>query len=466
MAIVPNNPYAVLPNSSTPNPENIQELSAVDTAGRGQIDRELKNMPAGAGEGWVKGYLARKQLQRDTNADQRQEETLNMTKEELGWKRQAFEKEANLQQGMLTAANEGGYNGVISYLQKADPERAVDFTKKKLGLDEQIMNNSVLQATSKKDIASAMAESYGILGRMGASILTAPPQDQEAMYKQMLPIAKTVNPDAPDNLQEAMPMLLLSMAQSVPANQFWANKTAAQQSLSQADKMNADIERRQNNGETADNSPELRSLLIQRNGYEQKAQKSQWEADNYQYDKALKQGAALQTITNGIQHNYNSDSKSYKDYLDNTTGLKSALAAYQANQNNTDDQAAVGYKYARMINGVGPLVEQDLRRLMENNAALTQGWMDLKNLGTGQKVIMNPTQMKNVQDTLGMLDMVMANKQSVVNHHYTQILDSKGIPRGSLSYANSAPPEAVQYLTQNPDKQTQEDFYNKYGYMP
>lgn len=442
-------------------PAAIQDLSAVPTR-----NNSIPDIPQGAGKAYVDGLMARKQLEMTQSSNDRSEEQLNMTKEEFGYKRQQVEKELTLQNGMTTAAQQGGYNGVISYLQQQDPEKAMQFTDAKLKLDDHILNNSVLQATSQRDKAAAMVESYGVLGKMGAALMAAPAEDRENMYHNMMPIVKTVNPAAPENLQEAVPMFMLAMAQSIPANQFWGNKTTAQKSQSAADKLNQDIEARQAKGESPDTSPELHSLFVQRDGLMAKAQKAQWDADNYQTDKSLQQGAAKQTIINGMQSKYNTDSKTYRDYLDNSTSLRASLATYAANPDNSDAQSAIGYRYARIINGAGPLVEGDLKRLMENNAALTQGWMDLKNLGTGQKMQMTPTQVKNTGDVLGQLDMLMSNKQGVVNQHYSQQLDSRGMERGSLSFVNSAPPAAIDYLNKNATKENQDMFYNKYGYLP
>ncbi len=478
MALIPNNPYAtpdeqengrvnqmMLQGQINPyqRPNKVQDLSAVATAPAelGPID-----MPKGAGEGWAKGFLARKELERQTNADRRAEETLNLTKEEFGQKRFLFEKEMSLQNGMANAAQLGGYNGVISYLEQQDPERAIDFTKRKLALDESIMNNEVLRATSKKDIASAMAESYGIIGKMGASIFMAPPDQQEAMYSKLLPILRTVDPNAPDNLAEGTPNLMLGMAQSMPANAFWANKTTAQQAQSAAGKLQSDIDNRVARGETPENSEGLRNLLGQMSSLTNKAQKAQWDADKYEMDKDLQRKISTQTLVNGIQDRYTRDSKPFQEFMSSSTGIKNSLQVYLADPNNADAAASVKYHYAKMNAGGGVLSDTDLVKAVGENTALSQAMLDLQNIGLGQKKVFTETQIGNIKAVLDLMDKTMMNKQGKVNSHYTQVLDSNGLPRGSLSFAQSAPPAAIDALMNNPTPQMQDDFYKKYGYMP
>jgi hypothetical protein len=192
------------------------EAGFVQTAPKGYIDPNAPiNAPAGAGKGWVEGYLARQELNR-------QNATLGMLQEEQGWKRTDREKKRMIDDGMAEAAQNGGYNGVIDYLQTADPDRAMEFQSKKLDLDAKIMKNGVMQALLPTEKAKAMAEGYGVLGKMGFALLKAPAEERANMYQTMLPIIKQVNPDAPSSLnQSAVDMFALGIAQSSDENQLY-----------------------------------------------------------------------------------------------------------------------------------------------------------------------------------------------------------------------------------------------------
>ena len=109
--------------------------------------------------GQMQGYLLRQENDRANakmalaqNQDGREERQLGMMEEGFGWKREEYQKEKTLQAGMTAAAQDGGYEAVIKYLEKADPTKAIEFTKQKLSLDKDIMSNDVLKATSKYQI--------------------------------------------------------------------------------------------------------------------------------------------------------------------------------------------------------------------------------------------------------------------------------------------------------------------------
>lgn len=200
------------------------ESGFVQTAPQGYLDPNAPiNAPAGAGEGWVKGYLAKQELNR-------QNAVLGMEQEKQGWSRTDREKRRMIDDGMSQAAQNGGYNGVIDYLKTADPDRAVEFENKKLDLDQKIMKNDVMQTLLPTEKAKAMAEGYGVLGKMGFALLKAPAEDRDNMYQTMLPIIKQVNPQAPSSLnQNAVDMFALGIAQSTDENQLYGyNKQQTQ----------------------------------------------------------------------------------------------------------------------------------------------------------------------------------------------------------------------------------------------
>lgn len=187
--------------------------------------------------GWMQGTKARIQDElsinkdiRDTgylglaqNEDARAEKDSSMKQEAFGWKREDRQRDQMIQQGIAQAGQEGGYEGVIDYLKQADPERAIDFTNKKLALDRNMMTTDTMKALAPSQQAAAMVEGYGIFGRMSQALLQAPEEDRDGMYKHILPILKQVNPYAPEQLDhDAKDMLLLGAAQYDPNSRLFS----------------------------------------------------------------------------------------------------------------------------------------------------------------------------------------------------------------------------------------------------
>lgn len=167
---------------------------------------------------WVKGFeLAASRSESNTR--------LGMDQQKMGAAlTDRFEGRALLD-GMKAAAQTGGYNGVIDYLSVTDPEKAIKFHKEKLELDASIMQNDVMQTLVPTQKAKAMVEGYGALGKMGYALLNAKPNERAEMYKQMLPMIKTVNPNAPDSLDDkATGMFMLASSQAQPENILFGEK--------------------------------------------------------------------------------------------------------------------------------------------------------------------------------------------------------------------------------------------------
>ena len=106
---------------------------------------------------------------------------LNMRKEEHSWKVEDRDKLERLDSGMKEAASREGYFGVIDYLKRENPVMALEFHAKKLKLDEGIMQNNVMQARLPAEKATALAESYRVLGKLAMGVLQAPEKDRQEM---------------------------------------------------------------------------------------------------------------------------------------------------------------------------------------------------------------------------------------------------------------------------------------------
>lgn len=213
-------------------------------------------------EGAVKGTQARQEYNINKNKDIREtemlkiaqadlgikQEDLNIRKdenkrssEEFGWKRDDRQRDLNLKQGMIEASKTGGYTGVIQFLMQTDPDKAIEYHAKKLALDRDMMTTDTMKLTSANDKAKAMAEGYGILGKMGMGLLSMPAEDRPAALQQMQPILKQVlGENAPQTLEEATPVLMLGAYQATDANKLAELKWGQQKYQTQSGQLLAD----------------------------------------------------------------------------------------------------------------------------------------------------------------------------------------------------------------------------------
>jgi len=216
---------SVDPNMSTEDlykKSRQQEAGFVQTAPTGYLDPNAPiNAPANVGRPWVEGYIARQ-------ADNRNNAMVGMAEEKLGWQRTDREKKRSIDDGILTAADTGGFQGALDYLKTADPDRAMEFSMAKDKMDQSMLTTDLLKAALPTERAKIMAEGYGVLGKMGAALLNAKPQDRDNMYAHILPIIKSVNPQAPNALnQDAINMFQLAVSQATPENQLWSVKNSS-----------------------------------------------------------------------------------------------------------------------------------------------------------------------------------------------------------------------------------------------
>jgi hypothetical protein len=216
---------AIDPNMSTEDLYALsrqQEAGFTQTAPKGYLSNDLpKDIPANVGASWVEGYRMRQE-------DMRKNATISMAQEQQGWQRTDREKRRMIDDGIINAAGTGGFEGALDYLKTADPERAMQFSIAKDKMDQSMMQTEIFKSALPNEKAKLMIEGYGIMGKMGAALLNAPSKDRDNMYQHMLPILKTVNPDAPSSLnQSALDMFQLAVAQATPENQLWNAKKSA-----------------------------------------------------------------------------------------------------------------------------------------------------------------------------------------------------------------------------------------------
>ena len=203
-----------------------------------QLQNSLGTNPAnmsGMGQkGYAEGVIAGHQMM---NADQAQGNANEMQT----FKRQEITKQQQISMGMQQAAAKGGYGGVVDYLNTADPDRALQVQQAKTQLDQAMMKSESMAMQNDLQKKQSLFAGYGLLGKMGATILAAPQNERQALYQQMLPMVKAVNPDAPDNVAAATPMFMLGAGQSMPDSAIWQAKSDSTDANSEIGKAQEDL---------------------------------------------------------------------------------------------------------------------------------------------------------------------------------------------------------------------------------
>lgn len=302
--------------------------------------------------GEMQGYLAAQKEKRDQNQDNREERVLDMQEEKFGWARDAHKQEQIIQAGMAAAANDGGYEGVVAYLQKNDPERALKFHDMKLDLDSKIMKNSVMSNITIPSMREdALLESYEKLGKLGQALLKAPPEERQAMYSNLLPIAKVINPDMPDNLNDAVPVFMLSAAQATPASQLFAANSGIVKANSALGKLGQDIEAYKKAGVTPDDGTDqgdtLSSLL---------SEQAKWK-DNA-LASTLKMNKTMLSFENdkfkntiAVTKNLESQSVINQKYVENYSAIQGAFKELQTHPDNPQAMEKLARSFVKMSTG-------------------------------------------------------------------------------------------------------------------
>jgi len=438
--------------------------------------------PQNVGPGFVEGYLKAQDNRRADAASRRADKGAEIAQGEFGikneknsWDREAHAKEDIIQVGMAEAGKSGGYEAVIDYLKGADPARAMVFQEAKNGLDASMMKNQVMQATVPGEQTKAMAEGYGALGQMGAAILRANPEDRQGMYAAMQPMLKTINPDAPADVADALPMFQLAMAQSIPANVLYGAKKELSGALSTQGKIAADIQARMNNGESVENSPALASLVAQQDivktrllETQMKVANAKIDTINKQQDNQTQQMQATETISKNLQ----SSSKDFTTFMDTFTGVEGALETLQKDPTNSQAMHALSRSFVKSYNK-GQTSETDALIGM-SAVGLPALKKKLEGYKTGQEVVLNPAEIKNLANSYKQLQSEkLAYQKSVESQYekstvsYGNLVSWKDIRKPSESYMEYARGKADEKKTGVPaDLQAQADAAIKAGADP
>jgi hypothetical protein len=316
--------------------------------------------PQDAGPGFVEGYLKAQDNRRAEAGSNRANKGVELAQGKFGimneqqsWAREAHAKEDVIQAGMAEAGKEGGYSGVIDYLKGTDPSRAMEFEKAKLGLDESIMKNSVMQAVVPTQQARAMVESYGALGKMGAAILSAAPEDRQDMYTAMQSMIKTVNPDAPASVEDAIPMFKLSMAQSMPEDILYKSKKQEISWKGEVGKALADFE--QGKKVYAEGSSELKMLEQAAIDKSAEPMRKRAEVADTLLTKAVSTGAKGEDV---LRKEWKASSKDFITVQDNYNKIVSVASPGPEGQRGARDLALI-FNYMKILDPTSVVRESE-----------------------------------------------------------------------------------------------------------
>lgn len=301
--------------------------------------------------GYAKGILMAAGLisQRDAN---------NRANETQSFQRQMFTKEQQIQEGMQQAGQSGGFEGVLSYLQSADPTKALAFQDAKGKLDNQMLQNTHLSMLNDQQKSNALFQGYAEIGKIGATILQAPPAERNAMYQRMLPAINAVVPNAPSSLNEdAQNMLTLGMGQALPSSMYGAKQRQSMVANTDLAKLNQDIANGNSQGKTAQNDAGQAALLAQRDQYNNKALLANNAVTELDTRNSLAQAQAAKTKQDQMnatqnevskfQSQYDKQSSQFTDFNKNFKVFQGALG--EAQNGNAAAQTALGTAAALMI---------------------------------------------------------------------------------------------------------------------
>lgn len=419
-------------------------------------------IPEGVDRSFVEGYLAMQKNSRENDETAMAASTQQMKEEIMGMNRTEWQKKQAIDAGMAEAAKAGGFDAVVDYLKTADPDRALQFMKEKNSLDQSMMSNQVYAMAHENDKSKAMLEGYSLLGGIGSTLLKAPAEQREGMYKSLLPIAKQIDPSMPDNLDNtAITRLGLGMALSTPANILYdANKKAQQyqSNLGQAmqDYHNAAAQ-------YGVDSPEAKMLA---NNVNQITQMQ--ERNNLQVANTIAKNQS--TGESDLRQQWVTNTKDVRQMAQSNSAVQMASQSSQNPDGSIKgpDDMAIIYNYYKMLDPTSVIMPGEYA-----NAENTRGWSDSMRVAynriySGDKL--SDPQRKAFAKSAQDLYENKSQSYYSLKSQYTDIAKRNGynpdnvIVDGVEAYLPRPPDAHIQYLLQNQSNpQVTKDFQLKYG---
>jgi len=374
--------------------------------------------------------------------------TFKNAQEKFDWERTAHTKQQEITAGMENASKENGYTGVIDFLKTRDPAMAIQFHAAKLQLDNSIMSNEVMQVKTKNESSQAMFDSYAVLGKMGTSLMSAAPEDREAMYQQILPMVRKVVPDAPDNIEEATPMFLLGISQATPANQLAAMNGNTQKSVSKSGKLYDDLSKAKTAGDVGKVEFLNQAIQAETRKFEDATinqTKVELGQAKTKLDATMKVGSALASV-----------SKPFTDSMENFKKIKLNLELLDKNPSNGTAMAQLKYAVVRVAESSGPLTKDDLDRTSGVAGYKTYS-KRIESFFTGDNVTLLPEEIAQVRE-MSAIFMKTSRQQQVDREETYKTMASSPSFNGLVDWKDVPKPSEVYDKMMTPSKQaSQED---------
>lgn len=437
-------------------------------------------------EGYAKGDKMAQEYRLNENADARSEETLGLAKEqfglnkdylsiaqqdlgirlenhendmeEFGWKRDDRDRDMRIQQGMTQAADQGGYEGVINFLKVTDPKKAIAFHAEKLKLDSAIMSNETMKTVSMNDKPKALLESYGILGKVSMAMLNAKPEDRDNMFKTISPLLKQVMGDnAPQTLEEFVPIGMLSVAQATSENQIsLQNKNLAALETEEGNTTLA-IQQLAAKGLTPENdqlAADLNNKLKAMRASNQKAQEeltvtvAKKGAEDMR--KAKDEGALRaqqMSADKQFTDRYRIESKDTGEFLTQKVNFDAAYQSYKSGKGGAASETALMRTVAMMFNK-GALGDADVTAFAGSDSALLKLVKNTRSLyeKTGA-ITLNATEVDRLKDLMDNMHKAKSVQQKTINEKFKKLGQTYKINEDVISYypTMEEKPEMPQY---------------------
>jgi hypothetical protein len=378
--------------------------------------------------GIMQGAYARGQIAGQQMINQKQAQ--GNANETQSFQRQEFTKQQQIAQGMQQSALKGGYGGVVNFLQTADPERAIKLQQQKAELDQSMLKTDSMAMLNDDQKKNSLFAGYGLLGKMGATLLAAPPSDRANLYQHMLPMVQAVVPDAPTSLNnDAVSMLQLGAGQAKLPSQLWAAAGDAKTSSSALGQINDDIAAGAALGKTPQNDPGQAALVAKQQAALQDSKLKQYQVDDLKTRSAMQQAqmaksqqdqqSAALGVVNKVQNGLNAQSKDYNDFYNNYSKFKGAVNALQANPNDPAAQTALGQVVPTLITNTKRINPAMIQQYSNTDNGI-EGFLKekLSMVNADGKIVMSPEEVGRLSNLGNYIYQGMSANQAHTNALY------------------------------------------------
>lgn len=463
-------------------------------------------------EGYMKGALAKQKFMSNANQDARDEEQLGIAKEKLEMDRDYLkiaqedlgiryadlklrqnadtregtkfdlelmdkQKEMETEEGMEAAAQQGGYEGVIEYLKTADPEKAIMFHAGKLKLDAAIMSNETMSALLPVEKSKALLESYGIIGKIGQGILNAKPQDRQNMWDAIAPMRKQLFGDnGPQNLEEALPVFMLGVAQATPESQAFGLGKQSEALNSELGKTAVALSELSKAGKTLENDQLAHDLSEKYKALQTKDQMILAKASEFELTKKSSEVQMAKTkkeadlkqlnLDNTLSDRYEKESKKTRDFMEQRNNFYAAYKNYQDAKLTKDPkltaaaQTAMNRTVGIMFNPAGAFADSDAVAFAAGDNILNQYLKDAKSLYSETGIVKaNDKEVESLKTLLDSLTESRIPRQKEINDKYKSQLEQFHGSKNAINFIDlpqSQKDKPVPYNAQQLQQKAQE----------